>query len=50
MLAAAEADGCYLAGASVAPDFAYVPRPLTPQILVRRLLSAALDGRRWRTA
>jgi flagellar biosynthesis protein FlhF len=48
VLAAAAAGGLALAGASFAPHFAYGLRPLTPRILARRLLSAALDERRWR--
>lgn len=49
MLAAAEAGGYHLVGGSVTPHFAYGLRPLTPVVLARRLLSAALDRRRWRT-
>jgi flagellar biosynthesis protein FlhF len=47
ILAAAEAGGYDIVGASVTPHFAYGLRPLTPTVLARRLLSAALDDRRW---
>ncbi len=47
LLAAVEAGGCDIAGASVTPHFAFGLRPLTPTVLARRLLSAALDARRW---
>jgi flagellar biosynthesis protein FlhF len=50
MLAAAEAGGYDITGGSVTPHFAYGLRPLTPTVLARRLISAALDDRRWRTA
>lgn len=49
-LAAVAASGLAFAGTSFAPHFAYGLRPLTPRILARRLLSAALDDRRWRPA
>jgi flagellar biosynthesis protein FlhF len=48
VLAAAAAGGCDLVAASVTPHFAYGLRPLSPVVLARRLLSAAIDGRRWR--
>jgi flagellar biosynthesis protein FlhF len=50
LLAAADATGCDLVGASVSPHFAYGLRPLTPSVLARRLIAAALDGSRWQTA
>jgi flagellar biosynthesis protein FlhF len=50
MLAAIEAGGYDLVGGSVTPHFAYGLRPLTAAVLARRLMSAALDGRRWRTS
>jgi flagellar biosynthesis protein FlhF len=50
VLAASAAGGLALAGASFASQFAYGLRPLTPRILARRVLSAALDDRRWRGA
>ena len=50
MLCAAEAGGYDLIGGSVTPHFAYGLRPLTAEVLARRLLSAALDGKRWRVA
>jgi flagellar biosynthesis protein FlhF len=50
VMAAAAHGGYDLVGASVTPHFAYGLRPLTPAVLARRLLSAALDERRWRTA
>jgi len=49
-LAAADAGGYDIVGASVTSHFAYGLRPLTPTIIARRLLSAALDDRRWRVA
>ncbi len=49
-LCAAEAGGYDLIGGSVTPHFAYGLRPLTADVLARRLLSSALDGKRWRVA
>jgi flagellar biosynthesis protein FlhF len=49
VLAAADASGCDLVAASVTAHFAYGLRPLTPSVLARRLVSAALDDSRWRT-
>jgi flagellar biosynthesis protein FlhF len=49
LLAAAEAGGYEIVGGSVTPHFTYGLRPLTPMVLARRLLSAALDDARWRT-
>jgi flagellar biosynthesis protein FlhF len=49
LLAAAEAGRYALIGGSITPHFAYGLRPLTPNVLARRLLSAALDQRHWRT-
>jgi flagellar biosynthesis protein FlhF len=46
-LAAAAAGGLAFAGAGFAPHFAYGLRPLTAAMLGRRLLSGALDDRRW---
>lgn len=48
LLAAGAAGGYALAGASVTPHVAYGLRPLTPGILARRLVSAALHDQRWR--
>ncbi|HTS91013.1 MAG TPA: AAA family ATPase [Stellaceae bacterium] len=39
--------GVPLAGVSVTPNFAYGLRPLSPEILARRLLSGALEAARW---
>ncbi|HMK67242.1 MAG TPA: GTP-binding protein, partial [Stellaceae bacterium] len=39
--------GVPLAGVSVTPNFAYGLRPLSPEILARRLLSGALETARW---
>ncbi len=50
MLSAAEAGGYDIIGGSVTPHFAYGLRPLTADVLARRLLSSALDGKRWRVA
>ena len=50
VLAAADASGCDLVAASVTAHFAYGLRPLTPSVLARRLISAALDDSRWRIA
>ncbi len=47
LLAAAEAGGYDIVGGSVTPHFTYGLRPLTPMVLARRLLSAALDDKRW---
>ena len=49
LLAAASSGGCDLVGGSVTPHFTYGLRPLTPMVLARRLLSAALDDKRWTT-
>jgi flagellar biosynthesis protein FlhF len=49
MLAAAEAGGYDIVGGSVTPHFTYGLRPLTPMVLARRLLSAALEDERWTT-
>jgi flagellar biosynthesis protein FlhF len=49
LLAAAEAGGYDIVGGSVTPHFTYGLRPLTPMVLARRLLSAALDDIRWTT-
>jgi flagellar biosynthesis protein FlhF len=49
LLAAAEAGGYDIVGGSVTPHFTYGLRPLTPMVLARRLLSAALDDERWTT-
>jgi flagellar biosynthesis protein FlhF len=49
LLAAAEAGGYDIVGGSVTPHFTYGLRPLTPTVLARRLLSAALDDKRWTT-
>lgn len=49
LLAAAEAGGYDIVGGSVTPHFTYGLRPLTPMVLARRLLSAALDDKRWTT-
>ncbi len=45
VLAAADALGLALVGASVTPHFAYGLRPLTPQILASRMLGTKLDER-----
>jgi flagellar biosynthesis protein FlhF len=49
LLAAAEAGGYDIVGGSVTPHFTYGLRPLTPMVLARRLLSAALEDERWTT-
>ncbi len=49
-LLAAAAFGRYdIVGGSVTPHFTYGLRPLTPIVLARRLLSAALDDAHWTT-
>jgi len=40
-------EGVALVAVSVTPHFAYGLRPLTPDVLARRLLSGALDEARW---
>jgi flagellar biosynthesis protein FlhF len=50
LLAAASAGGYDIVGGSVTPHFTFGLRPLTPIVLARRLLSAALDDTRWTTA
>lgn len=47
LIAAASCGGYDLVGGSVTPHFTYGLRPLTPTVLARRLLSAALDDKRW---
>jgi len=47
MLAGAHAAGLAFAGAATSPHFAYGLRPLTAPVLARRLVAAALDGRRF---
>jgi flagellar biosynthesis protein FlhF len=47
ILAGAHAAGLAFAGAATTPHFAYGLRPLTAPILARRLVAAALDGRRF---
>jgi flagellar biosynthesis protein FlhF len=49
LLAAAASGGYAIVGGSITPHFTYGLRPLTPRVLARRLLSAALDDKRWRT-
>jgi flagellar biosynthesis protein FlhF len=49
LIAAAACGGYDLVGGSVTPHFTYGLRPLTPMVLARRLLSAALDDQRWTT-
>jgi hypothetical protein len=39
--------GVALVAVSVTPNFAYGLRPLTAEVLARRLLSGALDEARW---
>ncbi len=49
-LLTAAASGDYaIIGGSVTPHFTYGLRPLTPNVLARRLLRAALDDKPWRT-
>jgi flagellar biosynthesis protein FlhF len=49
LLTAAAAGGYAIVGGSITPHFTYGLRPLTPRVLARRLLGAALDDKRWRT-
>ncbi|HEX3499909.1 MAG TPA: AAA family ATPase, partial [Stellaceae bacterium] len=49
LLTAAAAGGYAIVGGSITPHFTYGLRPLTPNVLARRLLRAALDDRPWRT-
>jgi flagellar biosynthesis protein FlhF len=49
LIAAASCGGYDLVGGSVTPHFTYGLRPLTPMVLARRLLRAALDDQRWTT-
>jgi flagellar biosynthesis protein FlhF len=49
LLTAAASGGYAIVGGSITPHFTYGLRPLTPRVLARRLLSAALDDKRWRT-
>jgi flagellar biosynthesis protein FlhF len=49
LLAAAASSNYAIVGGSITPHFTYGLRPLTPRVLARRLLSAALDDKRWRT-
>ena len=49
LLTAAAAGNYAIVGASVTPHFTYGLRPLTPLILARRLLWAAIDNAHWRT-
>jgi flagellar biosynthesis protein FlhF len=49
LLTAAAAGGYSIVGGSITPHFTYGLRPLTPRVLARRLLGAALDDKHWRT-
>jgi flagellar biosynthesis protein FlhF len=49
LLTAAASGGHAIVGGSITPHFTYGLRPLTPRVLARRLLSAALDDKPWRT-
>jgi flagellar biosynthesis protein FlhF len=49
LLTAASAGNYAIVGGSVTPHFTYGLCPLTPNVLARRLLGAALDDRHWRT-
>jgi flagellar biosynthesis protein FlhF len=48
MLAAADAGRLALPAAGMTPHFAYGLRPLTPQLMARRMLAAVLQGQRSR--
>jgi flagellar biosynthesis protein FlhF len=49
LLTAAASAGYAIVGGSITPHFTYGLRPLTPKVLARRLLRAALDDTPWRT-
>jgi hypothetical protein len=49
LLTAASAGNYAIVGGSVTSHFTYGLCPLTPSVLARRLLGAALDDRHWRT-